>query len=336
MSQHDVYGYAVARIRAMEHQLLDSSVLQRMIEAEDLETAFKILGETSYSTTLTLNAGIYDFDKLLESELKSKYSEIESFIPEKKLIDLLRFQYDFHNVKVLLKSAFNVEKGGQKRWDFLTSLGSYPVESLINDIEMEEYKFLPFDLNDLLPKCINIWEQTSNILEVERLLDDRMYQVMFETARELDLPETLNWIRNRIDGENIRALLRLKRFSYDAQSALLFMHSGGKIDVSGLVSLISEPFESWKRFFEFTEYGVAISSIDASGTFSDLILSLEKVLDDYYMHKLAKSRYSYNAPENILAYLWDKEMEVKNVRMILVAKTSGGNKEQLRRLLRNV
>ncbi|MGI6442285.1 MAG: V-type ATPase subunit [Synergistaceae bacterium] len=336
MSQHDAYGYAVARIRAMEHQLLDSSVLQRMIDAEDLETAFKILGETSYSTTLTLNSGVYDFDKLLESELKSKYSEIESFIPEKRLIDLLRYQYDFHNVKVLIKSAFNVEKGGQKRWDFLTSLGSFSVESLINDIELEEYKFLPFDLNNLLPKCIAIWEQTNNILDVERLLDDRMYQVMLETAKELDMPETLSWIRSRIDGENIRALLRLKRFNYDASNALLFMHLGGKIDVNSLVALINEPFESWKRFFEYTEYGLTINSIDAGGTFSDLILSLEKVLDDYYTHKLAASRYSYNAPENILAYLWDKEMEVKNVRMILVAKTSGGNKEQLRRLLRNV
>ena len=97
----------------------------------------------------------------------------------------------------------------------------------------------------------------------------------------------------------------------------------------------NEPFEVGRGFW-YTEYGLTINSIDAGGTFSDLILSLEKVLDDYYTHKLAASRYSYNAPENILAYLWDKEMEVKNVRMILVAKTSGGNKEQLRRLLRNV
>lgn len=336
MSQNDAYGYAVARIRAMEHQLLESGVFQRMIDADDLETAFKVLGETSYSSAFSLNTGAQDFDKILESELKAKYKEIESFIPEKELIDLLRYQYDFHNVKVLIKSLFNVEKDGEKRWDLLTSLGSYPVESLVNDIELEDYRFLPFDLNNLLPQCMLIWEQTNDILEIERLLDGKMYQVMLEKAIELDLPDTINWIRSRIDGENIRTLLRLKRFKFDSNKALPFMHQGGKIDLTALISLITEPFESWKRFLEFTEFGKVVNQIDSGGAFSDIILSLEKALDVHYIEQLSKSKYSYNAPENILAYLWDKEMEIKNVRMILVAKTSGGNKEQLRRLLRDV
>lgn len=335
MSQQNGYGYAVARIRAMEHRLLDASVLQRMIDADDLATALKILGETSYSSTLTSHAGNQDFDEILEFELKKMYEEVESFIPEKKLIDLLRYQYDFHNVKVLIKSVFNVATGGQKKWEFLTSLGSYPVDSLISSIELEEYKFLPFDLNNLIPKCITIWEQSSDVLEVERLLDDRMYALMKETAFELDFPETLSWIQTRIDGENIRTLLRLKRFKFDASRARPFMHSGGKIDTGLLVSLISEPFESWKRTLEFTEFSKCIGSIDSTASFSEMILSLENFLDDLYLNKLAMSRYSTNAPENILTYLWAKEMEVKNVRMILVAKTSGGDKEQLRRLLRH-
>lgn len=336
MSQQDAYGYAVARIRAMENRFLDASVLQRMIDAEDLATALKILGETSYSSALTSHVSDQDFDKMLEFELQAIYKEVESFIPNKKLLDLLRYQYDFHNVKVLIKSVFNVATGGEKRWDFLTSLGSYPVDTLINDIELEEYKFLPFGLNNLIPECISIWEQSRDVLEVERLLDNRMYALMKEIAFDLDIPEALNWIRTRIDGENIRSLLRLKRFNFDATRALSFMHCGGKIDTGMLVSLIVEPFESWKRSLEFTEFGKGISSIDGTVPFSEMILLLEKFLDDFYLDKLASSRFSSNAPENILAYLWHKEMEVKNVRMILVAKTSGGDKEQLRRLLRNV
>lgn len=334
MSQQKAYGYAVARIRAMEHRLLDAGLLQRMIEAEDLNSALKILGETSYSSTMSSQTGDADFDKMLESELQATYEEVLAFTPEKELLDLLRYQYDFHNVKVLIKSLYNVANGGKKRWDLLTSLGTYPVDEMISNVEAEEYRFLPKWLKDIVPECLTILEQTKDMLEVERLLDDKLFEVMKTTAAALGLKDCVSWIQTRIDGENIRTLLRLKRFNYDSAKALPFMHTGGTLDLSLLVSLIAEPFEAWKRALEFTSFGNTLAQIDASGSFSELILSLEKAFDEYYLDKLAECRYSAAAPENILAYVYAKEQEIKNVRMILVAKTSGGDTERLRRLLR--
>jgi len=46
------YGYTVARLRAMESRLLDDSVLQRLIDCEDLDSAMKVLGETVYASWL--------------------------------------------------------------------------------------------------------------------------------------------------------------------------------------------------------------------------------------------------------------------------------------------
>lgn len=335
MSHKEAYGYAVARIRAMEHRLLDAAVLQRMVDAEDSASVLKILGETSYASALSSQTGGAGFDKVLDSELYGIYEEVRAFAPDKELVDLMRLQYDFHNVKVLVKSIFNVRTGGKKRWDLLTSLGSYPVDNLVANIEAEDYRLLPFGLNTLLPKCISGWEQTKDVLEVERLLDGRMFETMLEKAEALDMPGVKRWVQTRIDGENIRTLLRLKRFNFDAARALPFLHAGGAIDAGMLASLIAEPFESWGRAVEFSDFGRLLGSIDASGGFSELILILEKVLDDFYLEKIAVSRFDPSAPENIPMYLWAKEMEVKNVRVILVSKTNKGDKDQLRRLLRH-
>ncbi len=335
MSSQGAYGYAVARIRAMEHRLLDSGVLQRMIDAEDFPSILKILGETSYASALTSQTNGADFDKVLETDLHSIYQEVRGFVPDKVLVDLMRLQYDFHNVKVLLKSTFNVRTGGKKRWDLLTSLGSHPLDDIITNVESEEYRLLPFGLNTLLPKCITVWEQSRDVLEVERLLDKRMFEVMVEKARELDMPGIISWVRTRVDGENIRTLLRLKRFNFDASKALPFLHEGGMVDVNMLASLISEPFETWGRALEFSDFGKTLGGIDASGGFSDLILTLEKVLDDFYMEKIAAGRFSPTAPENIPAYLWAKEMEIKNIRVITVSKRNKGDKDHLRRLMRH-
>lgn len=336
MSRQEDYGYAVARIRAMERRFLDAQAMQRMLDAEDTESVIKVLSETSYATVLTANAGESNFDKILEAELRSAYEEIGQFVPDKLLVEMMLLQYDFHNVKVLLKSIFSARRGGKKRWDLLSSLGAHGADELITNIESEDYMRLPFGLNTLVPQCISAWEQNCDVLEVERLLDRRMFEVMLEQASVLDVVGLKEWVRARIDGENIRSLVRLKRFGYESQGVLPFLHEGGTIATEILASLVSEPFEGWARTLDFSDYGSLLSQMEFSGDFSELILSLEKILDDYYLAKLSIYRYSQNAPENITSYLWAKEMEIKNVRMIFVSKGNSGSNENLRGLLRNV
>ena len=335
MSNQEAYGYAAARIRATELRLLDAGVLQRMIDADDSASVLKILGETSYAQAIASCSGDSDFDKILESDLRAAYGEVKSFTPDKELVALMLLQYDFHNVKVLLKSTFNARSGGKKRWDLLTSLGSYPVDDMLSAIESEDYRLLPFGLNVLIPKCISVFEQTQDVLEVERMMDRRLFEAMLEKAETLDMPGVKSWVRARIDGENLRTLLRLKRFNFDAQKTLPFIHTGGTLDAGMLASLVAEPFETWARALDFSDFGPVLGSIDPQGSFSELILSLEKVLEDFYLEILAKDRYGQASPGMILSYLWAKEMEIKNIRVILVSKAGKGDKDRLRGILRH-
>lgn len=336
MSYKEAYGYAVARIRAMELRLLDASVFTRMLDAEDTASVLKILGETSYAAALTSGAGEGGIDKVLETVLHDIYEEVNSFVPQKELVALLRLPYDFSNAKVMLKSVFSVRSGGRKRWDLLTSLASYPVDKLITDIETEDYQLLPFGLNSLFPKCLSVWEQNGDILETERLLDKQMFSVMLEEAEKLAIPEILSWVKLRIDGENLRSLLRLKRFGFDSSRAVSFLHDGGSVDLSTLALMVAEPFETWARMIDYSDLADVFASVDAGASFADIAMDLEKALDDYYLNAVIGSRYSAGAPGNVVAYLWAKELEVKNIRMIIVSKSTGKDAGQVRRLLRNV
>lgn len=336
MSRQEDYGYAVARIRAMEHRFLDAQTIQRMLDAENASSVMKILGETSYAAVISANAGESNFDRILEAELRSAYEEVRQFVPDKSLINLMLLQYDFHNVKVLMKSLFNVRGGGKKRWDLLSSLGAYPVDDLITNIEVEDYARLPYGLNLLVPQCFSIWEQSRDVLEVERLLDKRMFEVMLEQAKILGMQGLIDWVKARTDGENIRTLARLKRFGFESARILPFLHEGGVIAPELLAALVSEPLDGWARVLNFSEYGKLLSRAEFSKDFSELIPSLEKTLDDHYLDKLSIYLYRQNAPENIVFYLWAKEMEIKNVRMILVSKSGNSDNASLRGLLRNV
>lgn len=335
MSRSEAYGYAVARIRAMEHLLFDAGLFQRMLDADNLAGALKVLGETGYAEALSSTGAEERYDSALEAELLAAYSELQAFVPDVELINICRIPYDFHNVKVLLKSTFSVRDGGKKRWDLLTSLGTIPLEDLIARVEAEEYHLLPYGLSHLIPACMTQWDQTRDIVEVERLLDDGLFTAILGEAGKLDEPGVTAWVRARIDSENIRNLLRLKRFGYDAAKAVTFLHGGGTLSPDKLVQMMPEPFDSWGRMLSFSDIGIAISHVQDDGNFDNLMVSLEKVLDDYCQSMLERARYNPTAPENILAYLWGKEMEIKNIRTILVSKSMGSDKEEVRRLLRH-
>jgi V/A-type H+-transporting ATPase subunit C len=329
------YGYAAARIRAMEHLLLDAGLFQRMLDADDLAAALKILGETGYGKSISDAGPGERYDEALEAELLSTCRDLETFVPDRGLVDICRVQYDFHNVKVLIKSGINAKSGGKKRWDLLTPLGTIPTDDLIVNVESEDYQLLPYGLASLIAACMSQWEQTRDIVEVERMLDEGLFAALLEIAQKLDMAGVLKWAKARIDSENVRNLLRLKRFGFDAAKAASFLHKGGAISPETLAALLPEAFDSWGRMINYSDVGAAISRVQDEEDFDALMVSLEKALDDYCGDVLSNARYKSDAPENILAYLWGKEMEIKNIRTILVSKSAGADKEGTRRMLRH-
>lgn len=336
MAQAERYGYTVARLRAMGHRLLDSGVFQRMLDAEDLQGALKTLNETCYASWLVEMKNEGAFDEAIEAELAYVYREIEQFAPDKALVTLCKMPYDFHNVKVLLKSAFLQKSGGNRRWDLLTRLGNLAPESLIESLESEDYRLLPFGLRGMIPLCLAQWDQSHDILEIERKLDDLLFSQMGVLAAKLDLKGAMQWVKGRIDAENIRNLLRLRRMQVEASKAAGFLHEGGIISVEKLLSLMGEPLESWGRLLAYTDLTGALSQLQEVSDFDALIVEVEKALDEYVLRVVEAVRFSSTAPENVLYYLWLKEMEAKNVRIVLVGKANGADREVLRGLLRHV
>ena len=328
------YGYTVARLRAMENRILDDSVLQRLVESDDLESAMKILGETPYSSWLVELKSNSEFDKAIELELGFVYSEIAKFVPDTRLVDICRIPYDFHNVKVLLKSHILQRDGGDRRFDLLTTLGKIPTDDLIMAIESEDYRLLPFGLHSAFPRSLSMWEQSHDILEVEKFLDSLLFAEMRKLAGEINVDAVDKWLKGRIDAENLRNILRLKRMEVDPAVIASFLHDGGWVSIERLVSLLGEPIEGWGRVLSFADIGGVLLHAQESLDLSSLIVEMEKVLDEYTTGILRRAKYGAFSPENVLYYIWSKEMESKNIRMILVAIANDTDRDMVRGLMR--
>ena len=335
MPPAEQYGYAVARLRAMSGNFVEDSVLQRILESEDLEGALKVLGETVYSAWLVELKGSGDFDRVIEAELASVYEEVSRFVPDVRLVQLFRLPYDFHNVKVLLKSIILVREGGERRFDLLTSLGNIPTDDLIMAMESEDFRLLSFGLHSIVPAALALWEQTKDILEVEKILDTGLFTAMRKLAAESGIEGARLWVRGKIDGENLRNLLRLKRMDTDVSVAGSFLHEGGFLSKERLLSLLSEPVESWPRAIAFADAARTFAEVQDASDLNALLVDMEKVIDDYVASILEKAKYNAFAPENILAFLWRKELEAKNIRIALVSVANNTDRTLARGLLRH-
>lgn len=331
------YVYAVARLRGMENRLLDASFLSRLIDSPTLDDALKALGETPYSRWLG-KAAEAAFDKLIDEEMLATCRELEQFVPDKALLTLFRMPYDYHNVKVVLKSLFKVRGGDSegRRHELLSPLGSVDPAELVSALETEEYAHLPYGLGDLIPRCWFLWEQTRDAQAVELLLDHHLFATMLSLAEDLKMPAIVDWVRNKIDAENLRSAVRLQRMGFDTAKGLPFFHPGGTIRPDDVARLLGEPLETWSKLLSHTGIGPLLDALQDRSDLRTTLSEVSKALDAYLIRVLEKARFSMDSPANVLLYLLTKEAEARNLRIVLVCVAGGLNREFARRLLSHV
>ena len=87
-----------ARIRAMENRLLTRERMDRMIDAADDGEARKVLAECGYPEGGSL-------DQALAAARADVFRDMESAVPDPRLVEIFQLKYDYHNGKTLLKAA---------------------------------------------------------------------------------------------------------------------------------------------------------------------------------------------------------------------------------------
>ena len=120
------YLYSVTRTRVLETKLLDSTKVERMVEASSADDVIKILGETEYANSISEMKHSLDYETVISMEIENTYKYMREILPEPELVDIFLLKYDIHNLKVLLKSSLLGEDN-----DFLLrDLGTVPVSKI--------------------------------------------------------------------------------------------------------------------------------------------------------------------------------------------------------------
>lgn len=315
-------------IRIKENELLAPETFEQLIRAADLAGVERILSGTVYGQYL--NNGEGPLEDALAQDRGANFAELAELAPDQDVVWIYTMRYTFHNLKALTKAYY-----AKENYDHLYCPdGIYQLEDIKNAIETGKSAILAPELLAAVNE-VREYMAESHILQGIDVIYDRNYLKLQRLVGErINDPELLDEIISFIDLTNIMTTLRcvMQKRSVNFMAAVL--SSAGSISKTELMAFAEKDPGQLQAFLLESRYGELLQPVFA-GEEIDFAL-LDRLTDNYLSDKYSQAQTMAFGPLPLLAFLNAKNIERKNLRLIIVGKRSGFTKEQITERMRAI
>ena len=322
----NAYLALTAMLRAREAKMLDRDRMERMLNAPTAADAAKMLVDCGYEDMSALDAKMLDV--VLNAHKQGIFEEIHRMSPEPELVDLFRLRYDYHNAKVVIKSA-----GAGVNAEYLYSgSGRVAAEKLAAAYAEDDYSDLPAALAEAVADAKSMLAKTGNPQLADFILDRAYFAEMTAMAQAQGNKFLADYVKVMIDAANLRTVVRTARMGKGVEFLQQALVSGGNASVEalslaaegeGLAGLVPSVLA------EAAELGVEAMK-DGSMT------KFELACDNAVAAFLSGAKYVTFGCQPVLKYLAAIEAEITAIRMILSGKMADIAPGVIRERLRDI
>ncbi len=326
------YAYATARIRVRESKLLSLNRLERLFDITDSADAIKLLAEAGYSNQDPNSGkeGTGDVEKLLTSELKKAYDFIEEIIPDPLVINLFKKRYDYLNAKLILKAEFlkiNVK-------ETLSEMGTIEPARLIKLMNERKFEDVSEIFNQAILAGEEAFNKTGDPQLIDFILDNASYAEMMADAEKSEDPVLIKLINMLIDTANIRIFIRAKLLKKPEDFIRKAWIKSGSFKEEMFEGIANEGLDKLFSVLKTIGYEKLATQLYEVANKEDGISEIEKILDDFITLYLKDSKYVVMGISPVIGYLFFKETEIKNARLIITGVKNKIPRETIKERLR--
>lgn len=321
------YAFATGRIRALEAKLLTRAHYQRLLDAPDAGEAWRALAELGYATVAERR--LDEYEDVLTGELRRLYALVAALAPDPERLVWLARRYDFHHIKVYLKAKL---LGEDPRAGVLDGVGTVPPKLIEASVNTGVWSALPLELAEAGERALRAYESTRHAQMIDIIVDQGLFGYLRRATLGHPFAETL--VAIWVDLLNLKTLVRAKLMGKDRAFASRVLVPGGSLEDSRLLALMDAAIETWAEELRHTPYSPVLSRGLASLAEKKSLTLLEKLSDDFVMDFLRRAKLALYGAEPLIAYVFAKETELKNIRIILVGKLNGVAPETIAEHLR--
>ena len=315
-----IYPYAVAKIRVKEGRLLTKANLENLASEKSIDRIVSVLRERGYDFDLV--ARYEDYGTVLRKTQEDLYKLVREIIDEKDIVDIFLSKNDYYNIKLILKSQ--IENKDYK--ENLVDTGSISKEDIASIMEDEKYDRLDDTTKNAIDEARKMYEKTKMPFVIDAILDRACFYKMRNLSKIIDNEFKLTYITKLIDITNIQAFFRVRKMYKKPEIFEISYIEGGKISLATFMENFNEDEQNLKyKFMGFSD------------TIEQAIYNyknLDIFCDNYMMNYMKEAKLKSLTIEPIVAYIYAKKTEFKNIRIIFTGKLNGISPEKIKERLR--
>ncbi|MBS4761551.1 V-type ATPase subunit [Carnobacteriaceae bacterium zg-ZUI252] len=303
------YASANTIIRIKEREFLTSDQWEQLLRTNDLEQALNTLKNTVYSH-LTV-----DFEKGLQESQIETYQNLSELIDDEQVENVFSLIYVYHNLKVLIKeSVMNTSLS-----HLLVPIGAYSIEQLRHLVQTQEATALPEVMVSQVKSVLDNYAHYENVQSIDVMMDEAYFSHVLHTADQLQDEKLIHLVRLWIDIFNVTTILRLSKGRLSRSQLTFIMSAGGHLDPYELIQFamngqIDDIVLMLSRVVDFSKSSKTLQQGDVTASV------VERLKDSVTHDYLQDAKYEAFGFLPVLAYVFYKEMEIKNLRLILTGK----------------
>ncbi|MBN2395026.1 MAG: V-type ATPase subunit [Candidatus Atribacteria bacterium] len=325
------YGYACARIKVLEKSLLNQEVLDKMIDSSNLENAVKMLSERNISEYIFEKTEPSYIDQSIKKILNQTIHVIHEISPYSYLPYILNLKYDFHNIKVLLKSKFLNKKEPYPVYEF----GNISLDFLKFAIFEDKFQTTPIKIEKMIKKCQEYYIRSDDLEGIEILLDQGYYRLLFETLDSIEQPFLSYFYKSEIDLLNIMIACRAKVRQLNKSRLNDILIKYGNFHPTKIAHIYENSIDSWINYFKKSDYSVIVEKGILFWQQENSLLELERLSNNYLLDLLKIGKAITFGIESIVGYYYAKQNDIHNILTILNGKRYSLPIQMIRKRLRN-
>jgi len=334
----------------MKTRLLKQDTYEELLEGESLEEVVASLSKTPYKPQIDVALSKYRGFPCVVDALGHHFSYtmdlIRSFFegPPRRLIDTVLARWDVFNIKTILRGQI-IGISPQEIIDAVVPAGGFDeaeLEEIAQQADLEASAALIATRHAQyarpLAQVMGAYEEHQDLSLLELALDKSYYDRVMRRTRGIDNNAVLvrELIGAEIDLTNIMMVFRLcgaegigeelqEKYGADNFSPLLIA-SGKRLSFQRLSQLDpSATREEALRQMAGTPYARILTSLD--GALPRMERELERYVTDLGISMFFRDPLGIAIP---LGYIWAKENEMRNLRIIARCKARGLSAEQIR------
>lgn len=310
------YPYLNARVSSKGAQLLDRNDYGSLLKMEANGIARK-LEEGQYSREINELGSRLDGTELVETALNRNTSRVLSDIVEmspenmKRILEVYLRRYDIESLKRILQ----LKKQG-KAFEELESTGFEYTEDKLESLFEKDFNeiiaSIQFDRS--LIDYSEYLNEDMELKEFECAIDQAYFDELEELADITGNRKLEDFLRNELEYENLRIVLRLKKYDVSTEE---IRDRCFNADSSNLVEKCTdaENFEECMKLLEASDWDTG-----SSRTLEDIEHRLKV---SRLRHALKTLRTEPLGLAPIMAFILAKMVEVENLRILVQAKETG-------------